>query len=209
MSNPDFAHALVLTGGGTGGHFFPAVALAEGAQGPLAGAEGGRSSAPGGASRRGAVSRRGPGRTCSWTWRASSAAHRSASPGPPGNSGGRCACLKRLWREQRPWAVIGTGGYGAAPALLAARSLGIPFFLHESNAAPGALVRLVAPRARRVWCGMEAVRGRLPERELSYGGDARAAGLSAGLPTRGGEPSTLLPAGAGWAAEGPGPSTRP
>jgi UDP-N-acetylglucosamine--N-acetylmuramyl-(pentapeptide) pyrophosphoryl-undecaprenol N-acetylglucosamine transferase len=70
--------------------------------------------------------------------------------------------LKRLWRRERPWAVIGTGGYGAAPALLAARALAIPFFLHESNAAPGALVKLVAPKARRVWCGMEAVRPLLP-----------------------------------------------
>jgi UDP-N-acetylglucosamine--N-acetylmuramyl-(pentapeptide) pyrophosphoryl-undecaprenol N-acetylglucosamine transferase len=34
--------------------------------------------------------------------------------------------------------------------------------LHESNAAPGALVKLVAPKARRVWCGMEAVRSLLP-----------------------------------------------
>jgi UDP-N-acetylglucosamine--N-acetylmuramyl-(pentapeptide) pyrophosphoryl-undecaprenol N-acetylglucosamine transferase len=78
--------------------------------------------------------------------------------------------LKRLWHRDRPWAVIGTGGYGAAPALLAARSLGIPYFLHESNAAPGALAKLVAPGARRVWCGMEAVRSLLP------GADCRVVG---------------------------------
>jgi UDP-N-acetylglucosamine--N-acetylmuramyl-(pentapeptide) pyrophosphoryl-undecaprenol N-acetylglucosamine transferase len=61
-----------------------------------------------------------------------------------------------IWRRHRPWAVIGTGGYGAAPALLAARRLGIPYFLHESNAQPGLLVKLLARRATGVWCGMEA-----------------------------------------------------
>jgi UDP-N-acetylglucosamine--N-acetylmuramyl-(pentapeptide) pyrophosphoryl-undecaprenol N-acetylglucosamine transferase len=83
---------------------------------------------------------------------------------------GATSQLKGLWTRARPWAVIGTGGYGAAPALLAARSLGIPYFLHESNAAPGALVKLVAPKARRVWCGMEAVRPLLP------GADCRVVG---------------------------------
>ena len=78
--------------------------------------------------------------------------------------------LKRRWRADRPRVVVGTGGYGAAPALLAARAMGIPYFLHESNAAPGALVKLVAPKARRVWCGMEAVRPLLP------GADCRVVG---------------------------------
>jgi UDP-N-acetylglucosamine--N-acetylmuramyl-(pentapeptide) pyrophosphoryl-undecaprenol N-acetylglucosamine transferase len=82
--------------------------------------------------------------------------------------------LVGIWKRHRPWAVVGTGGYGAAPALLAARSLGIPYFLHESNAAPGALVKQVAPGARRVWCGMEAVKPLLP------GADC----LTAGTPVR-------------------------
>ena len=54
--------------------------------------------------------------------------------------------------------------------MLAARALGIPYFLHESNAAPGALVKLVARKARRVWCGMEAARTLLP------GADCRVVG---------------------------------
>jgi UDP-N-acetylglucosamine--N-acetylmuramyl-(pentapeptide) pyrophosphoryl-undecaprenol N-acetylglucosamine transferase len=70
--------------------------------------------------------------------------------------------LKAAWRRHRPWAVLGTGGYGSAPALLAARALGIPYFLHESNAQPGLLVKLLAPGAAGVWCGMDAVRARLP-----------------------------------------------
>ncbi len=160
MSQPDFTQALVLTGGGTGGHFVPAIALAEGA----------RERWPGrpilfvGACR-GIEARRLPGTPWphllleveGFLGRSPLKAARSAW-----KLWRATAQLKRLWRRQRPWAVIGTGGYGAAPALLAARSLGIPYFLHESNAAPGALVKLVAPRARRVWCGMEAVRALLP-----------------------------------------------
>jgi UDP-N-acetylglucosamine--N-acetylmuramyl-(pentapeptide) pyrophosphoryl-undecaprenol N-acetylglucosamine transferase len=160
MDQLDFTGALVFTGGGTGGHFFPAVALAEGvrARWPqlpvvFVGA------------RRGIEGRKLPasdwphllldveglvGRSplamarAAWRmWRAK-------------------AALVARWKAQRPLAVIGTGGYGAGPALLAAQALGIPYFLHESNAAPGRLIRQVAPGAQRVWCGMDAVKALLP-----------------------------------------------
>ena len=167
-ATPNFQDALVLTGGGTGGHFFPAIALAEGARerwpqrsvafiGACRGIE--ARELPGSAwphlllDIEGLVGR-SPLRMARSAWKLWLATRR----------------LKALWRQQRPWAVLGTGGYGAAPALLAARSLDIPFFLHESNAAPGALVKLVAPQARRVWCGMEAVRPLLP------GADCRVVG---------------------------------
>ena len=167
-ATPNFRDALILTGGGTGGHFFPAIALAEGARA------------------------RWPGRQICFTGarRGIEARELPASPWPHllldaeglvgrspihlARSGWKLwravSLLRTLWRRDRPWAVIGTGGYGAAPALLAARNLKIPYFLHESNAAPGALVKLVAPKARRVWCGMEAVRPLLP------GADCRVVG---------------------------------
>ena len=40
--------------------------------------------------------------------------------------------------------VVGTGGYASFPALLAARSMGLPTCVHESNAMPGMTTRMVA-----------------------------------------------------------------
>jgi UDP-N-acetylglucosamine--N-acetylmuramyl-(pentapeptide) pyrophosphoryl-undecaprenol N-acetylglucosamine transferase len=167
-ATPTFDGALVLTGGGTGGHFFPAMALAEGArrrwpEHPVAFV----------GARRGIEARELPGSV--WPHLLLDVeGFLGRSPLRAAKSAWKLwratARLKTIWRRGRPWAVIGTGGYGAAPALLAARALGIPFFLHESNAAPGALVKLLAPRARRVWCGLEAVRPLLP------GADCRVVG---------------------------------
>lgn len=44
---------------------------------------------------------------------------------------------RRVLKETGADAVFGTGGYVAAPAYLAARSLGIPFFVLETNALAG------------------------------------------------------------------------
>ncbi|MBI3130555.1 MAG: UDP-N-acetylglucosamine--N-acetylmuramyl-(pentapeptide) pyrophosphoryl-undecaprenol N-acetylglucosamine transferase [Acidobacteria bacterium] len=176
MQAPDFTNALVFTGGGTGGHYFPAVALAEGARErwvelPIAFV----------GALRGIEARKLPespwphllldvegflGRSPVAMARAAWKAWRATSR------------LKATWRRQRPWAVIGTGGYGSGPALLAARALGIPYFLHESNAAPGMLVKQVAPGARRVWCGVDAVKALLPGADcLTVGTPVRAAFL--------------------------------
>lgn len=54
------------------------------------------------------------------------------------------AMAKRLYRSERPAAVVGFGGYPALPALLAAHSMGIPTAVHEQNAVLGRVNRLVA-----------------------------------------------------------------
>lgn len=54
---------------------------------------------------------------------------------------------KKILQEQNPDLVIGFGGYVTAPAALAAKSLGIPFMLHEQNSIVGKANRLVAKDA--------------------------------------------------------------
>ena len=60
--------------------------------------------------------------------------------------------VRRLLQAGRFQGVFTTGGYIAAPAVLAARSLGLPVVLHESNALPGKVTRFLGP-----WCSTVAI----------------------------------------------------
>ena len=64
------------------------------------------------------------------------------------------AC-KKIYKEFKPDAVIGTGGYASFPALYAAQSMGIPTCVHESNALPGVTTKLAADKASRVLVAFE------------------------------------------------------
>ncbi|NET47967.1 MAG: undecaprenyldiphospho-muramoylpentapeptide beta-N-acetylglucosaminyltransferase [Merismopedia sp. SIO2A8] len=61
--------------------------------------------------------------------------------------------------------VLTTGGYIAAPSILAARSLGLPTILHESNALPGKVTRWLSPWCSRVAIGFDAAASYLPKAE--------------------------------------------
>lgn len=65
---------------------------------------------------------------------------------------------KKLLKEFRPDAVIGTGGYVSWPVCRAAAALGIPTFLHESNAEPGFAVKMLKNRADVIWVNFEDTR---------------------------------------------------
>ncbi len=56
----------------------------------------------------------------------------------------------RLFESFQPSAVVGFGGYPAAPAVLAATSAGIPSVVHEQNAVLGRVNRLVAGRVNAI-----------------------------------------------------------
>ncbi|MEK7484511.1 MAG: glycosyltransferase, partial [Planctomycetota bacterium] len=61
----------------------------------------------------------------------------------------------RILRDFRPEGIIGLGGYGAAPVLVATKLLKIPFFILEQNAIPGSVNRLFAPFSEKVCCQFE------------------------------------------------------
>ena len=64
---------------------------------------------------------------------------------------------KRLYREHRPDAVVGFGGYPAFPSLLAASSVNIPTVLHEQNAVLGRVNRLLAGEAKAIGTAYDQV----------------------------------------------------
>ncbi len=65
---------------------------------------------------------------------------------------------KAVLQKFLPHIVIGTGGYGAAPVLKAATKLNIPILIHEQNAYPGITNRYLAPQAALVCLTFEAAK---------------------------------------------------
>tara|TARA_Y100001933_G_scaffold14447_1_gene12548 strand:- start:1853 stop:2929 length:1077 start_codon:yes stop_codon:yes gene_type:complete len=70
--------------------------------------------------------------------------------------------MRRVILRESIDAVFTTGGYIAAPAILAARWCGIPVVLHESNAIPGRVTRLLGRLCTAVALGLPAAAQRIP-----------------------------------------------
>ena len=72
---------------------------------------------------------------------------------------------RRIIREFKPDAVIGTGGYVCYPVLSAAARLHIPTLVHESNALPGLTTKLLAGHVDRIMVGFEESRNNYADPE--------------------------------------------
>ena len=66
---------------------------------------------------------------------------------------------RKLFQKHNPVAVIGFGGYPAAPSLFVARMSGVPYFIHEQNAVLGRVNKRFQSGARKVACGLWPVVG--------------------------------------------------
>lgn len=62
---------------------------------------------------------------------------------------------RRIIKQFKPDAVIGTGGYVCYPVLRAAGKLGIPTVLHEANVLPGLTTRLLEKHVDSILVGFE------------------------------------------------------
>ncbi len=152
------AHLVVLAAGGTGGHVFPAEALAAELAGRgvrLALVTDRRGSALGGSLgavethriRAGAIAGKGM------------VARLRNTPELAWGIVQARALLKRL----APDAVIGFGGYASVPTMLAAGFAGLRTAIHEQNAVLGRANRLLARRVGRIATSFEVAEGLPPD----------------------------------------------
>ena len=139
------ARPILLAAGGTGGHLFPAAALAQelkrrGYEVELATDE-----------RVEKYQSEFPARAIHFV---PSATFASRSPAAMAKTFGRLfngyLKARNLLSEIDPLAVMGFGGYPTLPPIMAARSLGIPTAIHEQNAVMGRANRFLSRFADRV-----------------------------------------------------------
>ena len=178
-----------FAGGGTGGHLFPALAVAEEM----------RRRWPGAAiefvgARRGIEVRLVP--RAGFPLRALPLSGlKGASPlARAGAAGSAAAAVVRCltWMlQRRPRLVVGVGGYASGPAVLAAIALRIRTMVLEQNHFPGATNRWLAPRVDAVCVPSEPARRRLGGIGIVTGNPVREPFTSIGPPP-GGERLSLL-----------------
>src|SRR5436190_7469857 len=74
--------------------------------------------------------------------------------------------VRRVFAERPPRAVVGMGGFACAPPILAGKLFGATTSLHESNSVPGKANRLLAPLVDRVFVGFPQACARLHNRNV-------------------------------------------
>ncbi len=161
---------VLLAGGGTGGHVFPALALADALRrhapeteilfvGTERGME--RHAVPQAGYPIRMISVIGLRRQVSWEWfRFPFALNHSLRE------------TRRLFRAFRPHLVIGTGGYVSGPVGVMAGWFGVPLVIQEQNSYPGITTRLLAWLADQVHLTFpESERFFLRKRNLQVSGN--------------------------------------
>ena len=191
MAAPDRLPLVVVAAGGTGGHLFPAEALAVALQ------------------RRGVwvdlvtderATRYGESFPAAATHIIPSATFRGGDPASIMRTsyilGRGVLAAHRLFGRIAPSALIGFGGYPTIPPVLAAALRRIPSLIHEQNGVPGRANRLLAPRVTAIATGFPGVFGHDPRfaaKTTHTGNPVRPAVVeAAGIPYPGAEPPFRL-----------------
>jgi len=151
---------LIIAGGGTGGHLFPGIAVAEEflARGPenevlFVGTE------------RGIEARLLPKLGYKLEL-ISASGMKGMGTVKKLMSAGRLlygySQSRKILKAFRPDVVLGVGGYASAPMLLAARGMGVRTFIHEQNAAPGLTNKVLSRVVDGIFISMEEAAGFFP-----------------------------------------------
>ncbi|CDM58386.1 MULTISPECIES: undecaprenyldiphospho-muramoylpentapeptide beta-N-acetylglucosaminyltransferase [Rhizobium] len=119
-------------------------------------------------------------------------------------SGMRAA--KKLIARLKPAVVVGFGGYPTVPPLLAATRLGVPAMIHEQNAVMGRANKALASRVQAIAGGfLPEGGGQFPDKTVTTGNPVRPAIIAAAnvpySPSKPGEPFNLVVFGGSQGAQ--------
>ena len=91
---------------------------------------------------------------------------------------------RRIIRDFRPQVAVGVGGYASAPVLKTAALMGIPTLLQEQNSYAGVTNKLLAKNARRICVAYEGMERFFPAQKILLTGNPVRQNLLSPKPTR-------------------------
>ncbi len=157
---------IIIAGGGTGGHIYPTLAIAEaftsnGDEVVLIGRENSNEEKIYEANKfyvrtiESSALEFTPGKLTKFIYKASKGIKEAM----------------HILKEEKSDAVIGTGGYVSAPLVFAAMMKNIPFFIYEQNIIPGRANRLFSRRSKKIFLGFPDVFHYFDERKTVFAGN--------------------------------------
>lgn len=78
---------------------------------------------------------------------------------------------KKIVREFNPQVAVGTGGFASAPTLYAAASLGVPTVIQEQNSFPGKTNKWLAKKAARICVAYPGLEAFFPKEKIRVTGN--------------------------------------
>ena len=81
------------------------------------------------------------------------------------------ALARQIIRDFRPQVAVGVGGYASGPTLNVAESLGIPTLIQEQNSYAGVTNKLLAKKARKICVAYEGMSRFFPADKILYTGN--------------------------------------
>ena len=93
--------------------------------------------------------------------------------------------VKKIFQNFKPHAVIGVGGYSSFPVLRYAQSKGVPSFIHESNSFAGRSNILLGKKATRVYVATAGMEKFFPEEKIMITGNPVRRNIAESIISRG------------------------
>ena len=160
---------FIIAGGGTGGHIFPAIAIAQalgrmlpdadflfiGANGKME-----MEKVPQAGFKIIGLEIAGFNRSSLWK-----------NIGLPFKIFGSWLKARSVIKQYKPDAVIGVGGYSTYPVLKAAQSAGIPTFIHEANSFAGKSNKMLAANVVKIFTGTDGMEKFFPADKIIVTGN--------------------------------------